>query len=534
MTPGRWRVVGELFARALAEPGEARAAWLAACEAPDDVRREVAALLRAHDSADRFLDDASDAVPGAAVLDPSWPELSAGALVGPYRLIRVLGRGGMGVVFEAEDTRLQRRVALKAVSALKAADALEQQRLRQEARAAASLVHPNIATIYALEEIDGQAYISSEFLDGETLRAVVQRGPLSRDRTLAVAQALASALVVAHACGIVHRDLKPENVLCLPDGRVKILDFGLARFEGDARRLASVSRLTLTGLVAGTPGYMAPEQLLGLDVDARADQFALGTLIAELASGTNPFEGGPLAATIARVLGGDGLPPSTQRLLPPDLAAVAHRCTRQRPEDRYPSTGDVLAAIERCQHGESPVLLPVSASLPDRAGAEAFAIRPIVSPPHRDPSTGRRSALWWWRFHQAAAAVVYWLMIAPAWWVHRDVAPGLPWFLACLAATIVTANVRLHLRFSAVVLPLELQAQRAKTRPWIALADWTLILLWAYAGVALIGADGQWSAVFFAFALGIALIVALVEPATTRAAFETPTAAILTRNQGEF
>ncbi len=523
MTPDRWRVVGELFARALAEPGAARAAWLAACEVPADVRQEVAALLRAHDSAERFLEDAPDAVPGAAVLDPSCPELSAGALVGPYRLIRVLGRGGMGVVFEAEDTRLQRRVALKAVSALKAADALEQQRLRQEARAAASLVHPNIATIYALEEIDGQAYISSEYLDGETLRAVVQRGALSRDRTLAVAQALASALVVAHACGIVHRDLKPENVLCLSDGRVKMLDFGLARFEGEARRLASVSRLTMTGLVAGTPGYMAPEQLLGLDVDARADQFALGTLIAELASGTNPFEGGPLAATIARVLGGDGIPPSAQRLLPSDLAAVAHRCTRQRPEDRYASTGDVLAAIERCQLGESSApLLPLAPSLP------------VVSPPHRDPSTGRRSALWWWRFHQAAAAVVYWLMIAPAWWVHRDVAPGLPWFLACLAATIVTANVRLHLRFSAVVLPLELQAQRAKTRPWIALADWTLILLWAYAGVALIGADGQWSAVFFAFALGIALIVALVEPATTRAAFEAPSAAILTRNQGEF
>ena len=508
MTADRWRVVGELFARALAEPGDTRAAWLAGCAVPADVRREVAALLRAHDSADRFLADAPDAMPSAAVLDPSLPELSAGALIGPYRLIRVLGRGGMGVVFEAEDTRLQRRVALKAVSALRAADALEQQRLRQEARAAAALVHPNIATIYALEDIDGQAYISSEYLDGETLRAVVQRGPLSRERTLAVAQALASALVVAHAHGIVHRDLKPENVLCLPDGRVKILDFGLARLEGEARRLASVSRLTMTGLVAGTPGYMAPEQLLGLDVDARADQFALGTLIAELASGTNPFEGGPLAATIARVLGGDGIPLSSQRLLPPDLAAVAHRCTRQRPEDRYRSTSDVLAAIERCQQGEAPAsLLPLAPPLP------------VVSPPHRDPSTGRRPALWWWRFHQAAAAAVYWLMIAPAWWVHRDVAPGLPWFLACLAATIVTANVRLHLRFSAVVLPLELHAQRAKTRPWIALADWSLILLWAYAGVALIGADGQWSAVFFAFAIGIALIVGLIEPATTRAAF---------------
>ena len=518
MTPERWRVVGELFARALAEPEETRPAWLAACEVPADVRQEVAALLRAHDSAERFLEHPAEAMPLAAIPDTASPELLPGALIGPYRLIRVLGRGGMGVVFEAEDTRLQRRVALKAVSALRAADALEQQRLRQEARAAAALVHPNIATIYALEEIDGQAYISSEYLDGETLRAVVQRGPLSRDRTLAVAQALASALVVAHARGIVHRDLKPENVLCLPDGRVKVLDFGLARFEGDARRLASVSRLTMTGLVAGTPGYMAPEQLLGLDVDGRADQFALGTLIAELATGSNPFEGGPLAATIARVLGSDGLPASSHRLLPADLAALAHQCTRQRPEDRYPSTADVLAAIERCRQGETAAPAALRSSTLDAGPAAP----PLVSPPHRDPATGRRLALWWWRFHQAAAAAVYWLMIAPAWWVHRDVAPGLPWFLACLAATIVTANVRLHLRFSAVVLPLELQAQRHKTRPWIALADWSLILLWAYAGVALIGVDGPWSAVFFAFALGFALIVALVEPATTRAAFDAP------------
>ena len=158
-----------------------------------------------------------------------------------------------------------------------------------------------------------------------------------------------------------------------------------------------------------------------------------------------------------------------------------------------------------------------------RSSPGAVATRlPLASSPPRDPATGRRPALWWWRFHQAAAAAVYWMMIGPAWWVHRDVPPRLPWFLGCLAATIVAANVRLHLRFSAVVLQHELQVQRAKTRGWVALADWSLILLWAYAGVALVESNGQWAAVFFAFAIGVALVVGLIEPATTRAAFEAP------------
>ena len=515
MTPERWRLIGDLFARALAEPDDARAAWLAACDAPADLRSEVAALLEAHTDVDDFLERRAVEGDVAAATDPPPPTLQPGATAGPYRIVRVLGQGGMGVVFEAEDTRLHRRVALKAVWSARGVTAADEQRLRQEARAAAALVHPNIATIYALEDIDGHAYISSEYLEGETLREVLRRGPLSRARTLDIAHALGSALVVAHGRGVVHRDLKPENVLQLPDGRVKMLDFGLARLDGDARRLASASRLTLHGLIAGTPGYMAPEQLLGLAADARVDQFALGALIAELALGANPFDAGTLPATIARVMAADGLPPAAHALLPPDLAALAHRCTRQRPEDRFPTTSAVVAAIAARQRDDAP----------GEAVARASVTMPtpqLFSPLERDPATGRRPALWWWRFHQAAAAATYWLMIGPAWWVHRQVPPRLPWFLACLAATIVAANVRLHLRFSAVVLPQHLPAQRAKTRGWVALADWCVILLWAYAALTLIEVDGQWSAVFFAFAIGVALVVALIEPATTRAAFEAP------------
>ncbi len=511
MTPARWQQIGELFARALARPEAQRAHWLAAVEVPDDVRREAAALLEAHASDDAFLESplADDgAAELAAALDPA---LVAGAMVGPYRLIRELGRGGMGVVFEAEDTRLHRRVALKAVTS--AAPDAGDQRLRQEARAAAALVHPNIATIYALDDIDGRAYIASELLEGETLRHVLALGPLSRDRTLAIAHALASALEAAHARGIVHRDLKPENVLCLADGRVKILDFGIARLEGDARRLQSATRLTLQGVVAGTPGYMAPEQLLGEDVDGRTDHFALGALLAEMASGKNPFDGGSLAGSIALVMQGDGLPePLDGTRVAADIAAIANRCTRKRREDRFATTAELVAALDACRHTPGASLSALS-GLP-RVAREA----PTAGP--RDPATGRRPAIWWWRFHQAAAAAVYWMMVVPAWLVHRDVPPGLPWFLGCLAATIVAANVRLHLRFSAAVLPHELPAQRARTRGWVAIADWAVIVLWAYAGAVLMDVSREWSVVFFAFSIGAALAVGLIEPATTRVAFE--------------
>jgi hypothetical protein len=151
-----------------------------------------------------------------------------------------------------------------------------------------------------------------------------------------------------------------------------------------------------------------------------------------------------------------------------------------------------------------------------------------------DPDTGRRTPLWWWRFHQAASAAINWGMVVPAWMVHRDVRPGLPWFLGCLAATIVAANVRLHLRFSAAVLPQHLAAQRAKTRGWVAIADWALVMLWAWAGVSLMDSSREWAVVFFAFAIGAALAVGLIEPTTTRAAFESdPSTSLRAGDAGE-
>lgn len=519
MTPERWQAIADLFSRALAEPSSTRDAWLAASGAPEDVRAEVAELLAAHDSSesDAFLDQPPPdvEVPADSVAAPS---LQPGAAVGPYLLLNELGRGGMGVVFEAEDTRLHRKVALKAVSSPGPPGGADDQRLRREARAAAALVHPNIATIYALEDIDGHPFIASELVVGETLRAAIGRGPLGRDEAMAIAHALALALEAAHAAGIVHRDLKPENVLRMGDGRVKVLDFGLARFEGEARRLVSVSRLTLPGLGAGTPGYMAPEQLLGQPVDGRVDQFALGVLIVEMLTGTNPFEASTLPETIARLLAADGVPEDVRSRLPADAAAVATRCLRHRPADRYASTTELVAAIDACLHEGRPGR-GSSQSGAVATSPSSAALRPSGNLATRDPDTGRLPPMWWWRFHQAAAAAIYWMMVVPAWLVHRELPFGLRWFLGCLAATIIAANVRLHLRFSAAVLPSELPAQRAKTRGWVAIADWALVLLWAWAAVSLLDTSREWAIVFFAFAVGAGLAVALIEPATTRAAF---------------
>lgn len=512
MTPDRWQRIGELFTAALAEPAGMRAAWLAAAAASDDERREVASLLAAHDAStgDAFLETPATSI--AEDTPAADPRLVAGATFGGYRLIREVGRGGMGVVFEADDLRLHRRVALKFVP-VASADAPAAQRLRQEARAAAALVHPNIATIHALEEVDGRTAIVSELVEGETLRACIARGPLPAGEVLDIALALASALAAAHGRGIVHRDLKPENVLRQPDGLVKVLDFGLARLDGEARSLASVSRVTLPGLAAGTPGYMAPEQLLAQTVDGRADQFALGVLILELATGVNPFAAASLPETIARLLACDGLPervPST--MLPAPLVAIAARCLRHRPSERFASTAALVEAIRAARAWPPDSVPPPAVGTPPAA-------RFLGADPPRDATTGRRPALWWWRFHQAAAAAIDWGMVVPAWLVHRELPRGLAWFLACLAATIVAANVRLHLRFSAAVLPAELPVQRAKTRGWVALADWTLIVLWAWAGVSLVDVSREWAVVFVAFAVGAALAVALIEPATTRAAF---------------
>ena len=349
----KWERVGRLFEEIAGAPAAARESMLAASPESEDIKNEVGSLLAAHERAEGFLErPGGDALPSGEsqpsmtrALPDASPLLESNAMVGPYRIKGVAGRGGMGVVYDAEDTRLHRRVALKALPAAFAGVESQRLRLRQEARAAAALQHPGIATVYALEEIDGGLFISSEFLDGETLRSEMARGPRSIEHALNTAAAMASALCAAHERGIVHRDLKPENVVRTANGGLKVLDFGLAQFEEAAHDLASRSRLTEQGLLIGTPAYMAPEQLLGQPTDFRVDQFALGVMLYELCVGSHPFGDGSLPSTIARILASPPRVPAQPQRLPPPVWAVVDRLLQKDPAHRYPVTRQLLEEL---------------------------------------------------------------------------------------------------------------------------------------------------------------------------------------------
>jgi len=247
VNPSDWSRVNDLFHRALGEPAERRRELLAeACAGEPAIEAEVQSLLDAHDRAGDFIEaPATAAVPASEASGHA-----AGQLIGQYRVLREIGRGGMGIVYLAEDTRLGRTVALKSVAPRFVADDSRRERLRREARAAASLSHPGIATVYALEEFGTQLYIASEYVPGETLRDELSRGPLSVSRALETALNIARALASAHDRGIVHRDLKPANVLLTDDGQPMLLDFNLAHdaklSEAEGARLG------------GTLPYMSP------------------------------------------------------------------------------------------------------------------------------------------------------------------------------------------------------------------------------------------------------------------------------------
>src|SRR5262245_34394586 len=269
MTPDQYRRVRDLFEAAVEREPEHIRSWVAH-EASDDVavRDEVLSLLEHHSRAGAFLSQAIvEAVPDLLADEP----LAADTRIGPYAIVRELGRGGMGRVYLARDERLGRTVALKALAPHLVRDPSQRERLKREARAAALLTHPGICTVYALEEIDGNLYIATEFVDGHTLREEIESGRHPSPSDVArTARELAAALASAHKSGLVHRDLKPENIMRTKDGRLKILDFGLARFDPSAAsgaRFSAAVNATQPGTMVGTPAYMAPEQINAEAVD---------------------------------------------------------------------------------------------------------------------------------------------------------------------------------------------------------------------------------------------------------------------------
>jgi serine/threonine protein kinase len=310
----------------------------------------------------------------------SSARLAAGTRVGPYEILALLGRGGMGEVYRARDVRLSRDVALKVLDTDVAADSARVRRFEQEAKAAGVLNHPNIVAVYDTGESDGSPYIVSELLTGETLRERLAVGSLGVRRAVEYAAQVARGLAAAHDRGIVHRDLKPENLFVTKDGLVKILDFGVAKLgRPDEERLGSEAETlsaTSPGTVLGTVGYMSPEQARGLAADHRSDLFSLGTVLFEMLTGRRAFKGTTPADTLSAILREDptdGVSAGAE--LPPGLLRLVRRCLEKAPEDRFQSARDLAFALESST-GETKAVTAESAPAPSRRRLAWWMIGP--------------------------------------------------------------------------------------------------------------------------------------------------------------
>jgi serine/threonine protein kinase len=272
--------------------------------------------------------------------------LPAGTKLGPYEILAPIGAGGMGEVYRARDTRLGRELAIKVLPAEMSADRDRLTRFEQEARSASALNHPNIVTIHEIGRADGTAYIAMELVSGRTLREILAEGPLPIRRLLPLACQIADGLARAHEAGIVHRDLKPENVMVSRDGHLKILDFGLAKLVphagSDVSQLATAVEPTRSGIVLGTVGYMSPEQASGKALDFRSDQFSLGLILYEMASGRRAFSRATAVDTLSAILHEEPEPLAAVRPETPlALRWLIERCLAKEPDDRYASTRDL-------------------------------------------------------------------------------------------------------------------------------------------------------------------------------------------------
>ena len=275
----------------------------------------------------------------------------SGEILQHYAELEKLGEGGMGVVFKARDTRLNRTVVIKALHPDKARDADPRRRFFQEAQAASALNHPNIVTVYDIGSENGIDFIVMEYVKGSPLDTVLLGGPLKPELAVKYGTQIADALLAAHESGIIHRDLKPGNVVITPHGAVKLLDFGLAKVTDKANRdqfnLEAASAVTAEGCIVGTAAYMAPEQALGKPVDPRTDLFSLGAVLYEMLTSRRAFEGDSAISTLTAVLRDEPTDICIlNREVPQALADVVYRCLKKQPEDRYPSAADLKADLE--------------------------------------------------------------------------------------------------------------------------------------------------------------------------------------------
>ena len=377
----RWKQVESLYHAALERETATRAEFLAeACAGDEELRREVASLIAYDGQPASFIESPALEVAAREWADEpssllSQPPAKAPSQIGAYRILSPLGRGGMGEVWLARDTRLGRKVAVKLLPAEFTSQPERVRRFEQEARAASALNHPNIVTIYEIGEVEGRRFIVTEYVEGETLRHRMRRR-IGLTEALEIASQVGAALHAAHEAGITHRDIKPENVMARKDGLVKVLDFGLAKLIGGSGEWGDrewgngekphspfptphspLPSLTTPGMVMGTASYMSPEQARGEKVDHRTDIFSLGVTLYETLAGRRPFEGATASDVMAAVLINEPVPlVEIAPELPVALWRIVRRCLEKDPERRFQSAGDLAFALDelKTSSGSSP------------------------------------------------------------------------------------------------------------------------------------------------------------------------------------
>lgn len=360
LTPERWQVISKIFKSAISLDGEARAAYVKGqCRGDESLRDEVEKLIESHHRAnsEKFISGIAAEANAALLVDrddlgePRENQLTKGQQLGDYVILDELGAGGMGEVYLAKDTRLDRTVALKVISQEISSDRRRMQRFRQEARIASALNQPNILTIYESGEVGSLTFLATEFVDGETLRQHIQARKLKLTEILDIGIQILSALDSAHEAGIVHRDIKPENVMIRRrDGVVKVLDFGLAKLtekgtagSGSGEDAATEVK-TVPGTLMGTVNYMSPEQTQAHNVDERTDIWSTGAIIYELVAGTMPFKGATTSHTIVQILEKEPVPLSQLKApqVPAELDRIVLKSLSKKPDERYQTAKDML------------------------------------------------------------------------------------------------------------------------------------------------------------------------------------------------
>jgi len=437
-----------------------------------------------------------------------------------YRILHKLGAGGMGEVYLARDTRLERDVALKILKPEMATDPDRLRRFLREARAASALSHPNVAQVYEIGEAQGLSFIAMEYVDGDTLAARLEGGPLPIADILDVGLSVSDALDEAHARGIIHRDIKPANIMISRRGRVKVLDFGLVKLTRPLNATAELDRSssTTTGVILGTLDYLSPEQALGRELDHRTDVFSLGIVLYQLTSGRLPFAAESLGEMLDHLLHRE--PPAfddRNGALPADFARVVRKCLEKEPDRRYQSTRELLVDLRNIQRDSDPERRVHAAPMmlaPRERGLLTRAFAWLSPNPRR-----------WWEIDH----LVVILFFTPFWiyagWVVRASTPGrlgLAAFLSVLLGQAVRTTLRLYLLVGSFALrPGSFLGEVKRIQPWMRWADvFTLAVIFGMVVLVFESRLGL-AATMLGIAIAWLVKILLADAAITREAFRT-------------